>query len=189
MKQHIAIAEAHGIHQQPIAHIAAIHKPKLLVRRTARGGRQSEPPTHPDGPCGMLEGQRLLQEIVANDGAHPRLDRLQCRIDGRRIERHPLAIAQSKTDIRAGQRKPLDQSHDMTGFRGIAAHKLAPCRHIEEKIAHFDRGADHVRGRPHGRARTAFGLDLHGVFGRSRTGQQPQPRHRCNRGHRLATKS
>jgi hypothetical protein len=188
VEQHIAISQTHSVHQQPVADAAAVYKPELLIRGTSRSRRQSQPAADPYGPCRMLERQRLLQEIVADDGAHPCLDRLQGGIGGLRVKHDPLAIAQLKTDVRARQGQALDQAHDMTGLGHVAAYELASRRNVEEQVAHFDGGAHHMRRGTHVRAGAAFGLDLHRMLRLGRARQQAQPRHRRNRGHGLAAK-
>jgi len=41
--QDIAVGKPHRVHQQPVAHAAAVDEPELLIRLGARGGRQSRP--------------------------------------------------------------------------------------------------------------------------------------------------
>ena len=41
--QHVAVGEAHRVHEQPVAHRAAVDEPELLVRLRARARRQADP--------------------------------------------------------------------------------------------------------------------------------------------------
>ncbi len=41
--EHVAVREPHGVHEQFVAHIAIVDEPELLIRRPARGGRQTDP--------------------------------------------------------------------------------------------------------------------------------------------------
>ena len=157
--QHIAIAEAYRIHQQPVAHAAPVDEPELLVRlrRARRWASPSQPPS-PNRTCRMLERQRLLQEVVAEMARTRASQRLQRGSPARASSMSRSPLRNWKLMSGARQRQSLDQACDVSGFGRFAAHEFAARRYVEKQIAHFDGGAGRMCRRTQRRAAGAVGL-------------------------------
>ena len=63
--QHVAKAQPHGIHEQAVAHRAAVDEPELQVRGGARRRRRADPAGDAHRPGGMVQLQRLRGEFAA----------------------------------------------------------------------------------------------------------------------------
>ena len=104
----------------------------------------------------MVHGQRRGGEVRAQHLREPQV-LLPGRADRRCIEQQARPVPQAETDVKPRERQALDQARDVAQLGGLAAHELAPRRHVEEQVAHLDgragqmcRGPDLARDhRPH----------------------------------------
>ena len=147
--QHVAIAEPHGVHEQPVAHRAAVDEPELQVatwrapptaRRSSRDRRT--------GPARMLERDARARRTPAPTmRAEPRGARRRSpRSAGASNKvREPLR-RRNATSSRDSARRST-QPHDVALLGDFAAQELAPRRQVVEQVAHFDRGAGRMRRR------------------------------------------
>src|SRR4051812_12899147 len=93
--EHIAITDAHGIHEQAVAHGAAVYEPELLIRLGARNGRQPDPSGNRNRPGRMMNRHRAREELVTEHAANARIAGASgdvehfAAFDGRRrVEQH-----------------------------------------------------------------------------------------------------
>ena len=96
--QNITVPEPDRIHQQPVAHAAAVDEPELLIRLRARRGRQTEPAAQRHRPRGMLDGDRAGGEVLAEHlRKPPGVLALPCRCGG--LEQHALAVSEAESHV------------------------------------------------------------------------------------------
>ncbi len=136
----------------------------------------------------MLAGNEIRDEFLSQHLREPLLARRLASRQGR-IEEHPRAAAQAEGHIGTGQRQPLEQARDVSGFGRGAAHELAPRGDVEEKVAHLDRGPGRVRRGAHRAHRARIDGDLGGALRIQGMGDEAKVGYRADRGQRLATKA
>jgi hypothetical protein len=96
--QHVAIAEAHRVHQQAISHRAAVDEPELHVARGNAPPRvRPIHPCRPHGARGMIERERTADELVADDAREPR--GFIASRDARRVQQRARTRAQPERDV------------------------------------------------------------------------------------------
>jgi len=107
-------------------------------------------------------------------------------------------VLQREGGRRLGERDAAEHLVAVPELGRLGAQEFAPRRRIEIEIGHRDGGARRARGGLHFADLGAFGLDRPGVtrsgvahFGACRleAGRDRQPRHRGDRGQRLAAKA
>jgi len=172
--QHVPVREPDGVHQQPIAHAAAVDEPELLVRLRARARRQAGPSGQHDGPRRVPQRDRGGGKVLPEYLLEAR--EIGSRATHRRsIEEHPRAVAQAKAHVEARQHQPLHEPRDVRQLGRVAAHELAARRHVEEQVAHLDGGARRMRRRAHARQRPPVDVELRSVLGAGGARDDPQP--------------
>ena len=186
--EHVAVGEAHRVHEQPIAHRAAVDEPELLVRLRARARRQADPSREHERPGRLAQRQR-------GGGKLARHDRLDARElarslgDRRGIEQHARPVPQSEAHVEARQGEPLDQARDVAELGGIALHEAPPGRHVVEELTHLDGGAGRMRRRARPGEHPALAADLGRALRRLGARGDAQARHGADRGQCLAAKA
>jgi hypothetical protein len=110
-------------------------------------------------------------------------------VGGRRIVRQRAARRQQpESDVEAAQRKPLDEPLDLRELGALGTQELAPRRHVEEQVAHLDRGARRVRMGSRTGDLAVHRADGVRNRGRRRPRHHPHARHGRDAGQRLAAK-
>src|SRR5262249_48643934 len=137
--EHIAIGEAHRVHQQPVAYIAVVDEPELLVRLRARGGRQTYPTGDVDRTGRVIHRHAPRRELFTQN--FPEAHDLLTFGYGRGVENQARPITQpggpmgqTKGHVESRQREPFDQPRDVSKLRRVAAHEFASRRDVEEQV-------------------------------------------------------
>ena len=108
----------------------------------------------------------------------------------RQFQQHARAVAQPEAPRRSATAPGARPGAGCGRTRWLAAHELAPRRHVVEQVAHLDGGADRMRRRaPPRSTRPPSTSDLAPCSRRGARETMPQPRHRADRGQRLAAKA
>ena len=186
---HVAVAEAHGAAEQPVADHAAVDEQVLAVRLRARGRRQPDP---------ALEREARLRELdVARGGDEVRARRAsRCapRARGRSAAggsancSRRLCVSVKATSKRDSARR-VDGPQDVLELGRLGAQELAPRRHAVKQVAHLDRRARRMRGRRRARRAAVDRLDRDRVRRAARARGDAQARHRRDRRQRLAAEA
>ena len=113
---------------------------------------------------------------------------VRARLGGQIDERAPFAF-QMEMHAGSGQGETADLVGNRGGFSPVAAQEFQPRRNRMEEIAHLHGGAGVAGGRLDRADRAAAHADGQGMGGTGRAGGDPQPRHRTDRGERLAAKA
>ena len=186
--QHVAIGESHGVHQQAVTHTASVDEPELLVRLCARARWQACPTGQHHRPGRVAHRDRRRREVLPHDFLEPR--QVRCRLaHGGHVEEYPRAVAQPKAHVEARQRHALDQAHDVRELGRVAPDKFAPRRHVKEQVAHLDGGPGRVSGGAHRAQRSPLDRKLRPLSRAGGARGDAQPRHRADRGQRLAAEA
>ena len=136
----------------------------------------------------MVHGQRRGGEVRAQHLREAQV-LLPGRADRRCIEQQARPVAQAETDVKPRERQALDQARDMAQLGGVAAHELAPRRHVEEEVPHLDGRTGQLRRGPDLARDPALTADLGPLRDAVRVRGHAQPRHGSDRGQRLAAKA
>ena len=131
VKQHVAISQARGAHQNLVAHEAPIEKAELQVRLAARKGRQRQPPRQAQGFRVMAQFDHMGGEfLAANSGNAPQ----PLEVAGRRRQRPDVlaVVNQGKCHVKARQGHSFQHANDMLIFGVLGAQEFAPRRHVEK---------------------------------------------------------
>ncbi len=189
VEQHVPVGLAHRMGDQLVTDHPAIDAEILQIRLTAGKGRQPHPAPEPQTAALLVDGHRLLDEGGTADAGHPAPGFLlgMCRSQA---EYGTAVVTQIEGHIEARQCQALDHLLEVAELGFLGTQKLAPCRRVEEQVAHFDRGALRVGSRLNPGVHVApLGLDLPGLICVFGTGGQQQARYRADRGQRLAAKA
>jgi hypothetical protein len=131
MKQHVAISQARGAHQDFVAHEAPIQKAELQVRLAARKGRQRQPSRQAQGFRVMAQFDHMGGEILAaNSGNAPQ----PLEVAGRCRQRPDVlaVVHEAERHVKTRQGHSFQHAHDMLTLGVLGAQEFAPRRHIEK---------------------------------------------------------
>src|SRR5262245_27472518 len=85
------------------------------------------------------------EKLIAEHAPNPRIPRAAGYIQHlamphrrRRIEQHSTPALELEGHIEPRKRQPLDEPRDVPYLRRLTAHELAPRRHVEEQLPHFN---------------------------------------------------
>ena len=71
--EHIAIRDAHGVHQQPVAHAAAVHEPELLIGCAREAVGSPTQPSIANRPRLVTHRHGAREEFLAEHGCDARI--------------------------------------------------------------------------------------------------------------------
>ena len=170
VEQHIAVGHLHRMGHAAIPHRAAVDVEILLIGTGARVMRLRHPAVQAQAGTAVVHAQRLAREILAQGLAQPRV-----RIQIARLvaPRRFAVMRDAQFHVRARQCQRTQPLFDMAQLGALGAQELAPCRHVEEQLAHLNGGARRMRTRHHLAQAPAFDLQRGAVLGiRATRGQR-----------------
>ncbi len=140
--QHVGIGLAHRVHQQAVAHEAAVDVEILAIGAGPARGGQAEQSMQAVAFVAAPEHLVGIAKVGAEPGERPRLP----------VASRPLLGAaavddECEADPRVGDRDAAKRVDAMGRFGGRALEELAPRRRVRIEVGHFDDGADGAGGR------------------------------------------
>ena len=184
--EHVAVAQAHGIAQQPVTDRATVDEPELALGGGLRGGGQSEPTAELQYTV-LSDRQAAAQEFGAQNARYSGIASAGI-VCCRQVQSLSAVMPQPECDRGRRQSQSFYDPGNVSEFGGFGTHELAACGHVVEQLAHFDRRALRVRGRLRRAGHSALDLEFRRSRGRRGTTADAQSRHRSHRRQRLATK-
>ncbi len=136
--QIVRIGRAQGALEKPVAHGPAVDEQILMRRIAPVVGRQAREPGQPHAVAQLVDLQRILVELPAQDGRQPRQPPLRpMGLSGQ--AQHPAAVqVQGEGHRLMGHGLALDLLGDGHGFGPLGLHELQPRRGGVEEVAHLD---------------------------------------------------
>ena len=185
---HVAVTEAHGTGEQPVAHHAAVHEQVLSVWLGARGRGQPDPALERKASLRVCHEARGSDKVRAHQARDARLALTATGGDGQRELLAPV-VGEAEGDVEARERKPRDGLLHMLELGRFRAQELAPRRNAMEEVPHLDRRALGMRSRLQVTRMAVDALDRCARRCAPRPGDEPQRRHRCDGRQRLAAEA
>ena len=188
-RQIIGISAAHRADQKLVAHRPAVDEQILAERIGARQRRQRGKAVDDDALAFGRDLDRVGAEIGAEHVAEPRQPPGRAGQRRGKGHRRALLAGQREGDIGPAHGEPAHHFAHGFGLGAVELEEFQPRRRGVEQIAHLDAGAFAERrgldrGFGAGIDLDRPGMRLAGVPRRDR-----QPRHRADRGQRLAAKA
>ena len=183
--QHVFVRRARGVHDDFVAHEAAVDVGKLLVGARAGGAGQAGAAGDVQRPGAVIDGHRVGQKILAQHIAQPLRAACVAGVGAPLLDQLAV-VPDGKTDVGPRQRVAAHGLDAVGQFGGVGLQELAARRHAVEQLLDFHRGALRAR---HGLelARTAVQRISIGLAASAR--QQCDFSYRIDGSQRLAAKT
>ena len=181
-RQHVGVGRAQRPRQQPVAHRAAPHRQVLPRRRPSRRRRQPRQPRQAQTvPLGVN-----LEAVVGELGPqHPPRPRRRVLRPAAQHRAPAPRVRQREPHAGGGQRQPAQHLGDGLRLGHVAAQELQPRRRRAEQARHLDHRARRRRAGL-GRAEPPPVAGDARALPARRARDDRDPRHRAERGQRLA---
>ena len=188
-RQIIGIGRAHRADQELVAHRPAVDEQILAERIGPRQRRQRGKALDRDAVAFGRDLDRVGAEVGAEHVAEP--GEAPGGAGQRRGKGHRRALlaGEREGDIRPAHGEPAHHLAHRLGLGAVELEKFQPRRRRVEQVAHLDAGAGAERRRLQRRFRAGLDLDRPGVRLASVARRDGKPRHRADRGQRLAAEA
>ena len=193
-RQEILVGAAHGAGQQLVAHRPAVDEEILVLAGRPVERRQAGEAAQAKALAVGVDGQRIVGELAAHDGAQPRQPRgiALSSSDGvaaGEVDQRALLAFEAEGDRGMGHREAPHRIGDMARFGARLLQELQPGGRGKEEIAHLDPRARRMRGGPRLALGAAVDLEAPRGVGAGRPRGDGEAAHRGDRRQRLAAEA
>ena len=187
-REHVSVGGAERAGEQRIAERASVHEQELLQRVRAMEGRQAGMTGEPRALPHRLDRHGVLEGTPCPAPA-PRARRDRLSPARRKIERQAVVARKREAHARVREREPPHHLGDGVRLGAVGAKELQPGGRGEEEVAHLDLRADSAACRNGRSFAAAVHLDRPAVLLACVPRLDRKPRHRADRGERLAAEA
>ena len=180
--QHILEGLPHGVGEQAVAHVAAVHEKVLIVAGPAAGSRRCNEAPDAHAGAGLVQMEQHRRQLVPEQSTDPRQRRL-----GPHAQEGAAVVLEAEGKVGPRQRRTVQDLVAMSELGGLGAQELAARRRVVVEVAHLDTGAGGAGSRLDWRELTTASLDPPGVTRVRGAARESQVRDGGDAGERLAT--
>ena len=144
MEQHVGIGLLHRMRDAAVAHGATVDVEVLLVGAGAVVGRLADPAMQAQARPPAWSTRSALRANSSPSASCRRTSRQQVAL-ALPAPRRLAVVGDAQFHVRPRQRQLPQPFLDVAQLGALGLEELAPRRHVEEQVAHFDRGALRVR--------------------------------------------